>query len=88
MLKILLIVLFIIPPILFLLPCIEMAKNGEKSEMYQKAFNEIRNYSKDNGIDVDDDDIRREINRCVRQFTFVTIAIIMMILALLCLVFK
>lgn len=88
MLKILLIVLFIIPPISFLLPCIEITKNGEKSEMYQKAFNEIRNYSKDNGIDVDDDDIRREINRCARQFTFVTIVIIMMILALLCLVFK
>lgn len=86
MLKILLIVLFIIPPILFLLPCIEIAKNGEKSEMYQRTFNEIRNYSKDNGIDIDDDDIHREINLCVRQFTFVTIAIIMIMLALLCLI--
>lgn len=88
MLKVFLMLLFIIPPILFLLPCIEIAKNGEKSEMYQRAFNEIRNYSKDNGIDIDDDDIRREINRCVRQFTFVTIVIIMIILVLLCLVFK
>lgn len=86
MLKFLLILLFIIPPILFLLPCIEIAKNGEKSEIYQRAFNEIRNYSKDNGIDVDDDDIHREINLCVRQFTFVTIAIIMIMLALLCLI--
>lgn len=85
MLKILLIVLFIIPPILFLLPCIEIVKNGEKSEIYQRTFNEIRNYSKDNGIDIDDDDIHREINLCVRQFTFVTIAIIMIMLALLCL---
>lgn len=88
MLKILLILLFIIPPILFLLPCVEIAKNGKKSEIHQRAFNEIRNYAKDNGIDVDDDDIHREINLCVRQFTFVTIAIIMIILALLCLVFK
>lgn len=85
MLKFLLILLFIIPPILFLLLCIEIIKNGEKSDVYKKVFTELKNYSKDNGINVDDDAISQEIYRTVRRFMFIMITIIMIMFVLFCL---
>lgn len=85
MLKILLIVLFIIPPILFLLLCIEIIKNGKKSDVYKKVFTELKNYSKDNGINIDDDAISQEIYRTVRRFMFIMITIIMIMFVLFCL---
>ena len=85
MLKFLLI-LFFIPPILFLLLCIEVIKNGEQSDMYKKVFTELKNYSKDNGIDVDDDAISQEIYRVVRRFIFIMITIIMIMFVLFCLI--
>lgn len=84
MLKFLLI-LFFIPPILFLLFCIEIIKNGEKSDVYKKVFTELKNYSKDNGIDVDEDAISQEIYRTVRRFIFIMITIIMIMFVLFCL---
>jgi hypothetical protein len=84
MLKFLLI-LFFIPPILFLLLCIEIIKNGEKSDVYKKVFTELKNYSKDNGINVDDDAISQEIYRTVRRFMFIMITIIMIMFVLFCL---
>ncbi len=84
MLKFLLI-LFFIPPILFLLLCIEMVKNGEESDTYKRVFNEVRNYAKDNEIDVDDDAISQEIHAIVRMFMFIMIAIIMIMFVLFCL---
>ncbi len=84
MLKFLLI-LFFIPPILFLLLCIEVIKNGEKSDIYKRVFTELKNYSKDNGIDVDDDAISQEIYRVVRRFIFIMITIIMIMFVLFCL---
>lgn len=85
MLKFLLI-LFFIPPILFLLLCIEILKNGEKSDMYTRVFTELKNYSEDNGIDVDDDAISQEIYRVVRRFIFIMIVIMMIMAALFCLI--
>ena len=80
-----LLILFFIPPILFLLLCIEIIKNGEKSDMYKRVFTELKNYSKDNGIDVDDDAISQEIYRVVRRFMFIMITIIMIMFVLFCL---
>ena len=85
MLKFLLI-LFFIPPILFLLLCIEILKNGEKSDMYTRVFTELKNYSEDNGIDVDDDAISQEIYRVIRRFIFIMIVIMMIMAALFCLI--
>ena len=84
MLKFLLI-LFFIPPILFLLLCIEIIKNGEKSDMYKKVFTELKNYSEDNGIDVDDNAISQEIHAVVRMFMFIMITLIMIMFVLFCL---
>lgn len=84
MLKFLLI-LFFIPPILFLLLCIEIIKNGEKSDVYKKVFTELKNYSKDNGINVDDEAISQEIYRTVRRFMLIMITIIMIMFVLFCL---
>ena len=84
MLKFLLI-LFFVPPILFLLLCIGILKNGEQSDMYKRVFTELKNYSKDNGIDVDDDAISQEIYRVVRRFMFIMITIIMIMFVLFCL---
>ena len=84
MLKFLLI-LFFIPPILFLLLCVEIIKNGEQSDIYKRVFTELKNYSKDNGIDVDDDAISQEIYRVVRRFMFIMITIIMIMFVLFCL---
>lgn len=90
MLKFLLI-LFFIPPILFLLLCIKVIKNGEQSDMHKRVFTELKNYSKDNGIDVDDDAISQGIYRVVRRFMFIMIVIIMIVIimimfALFCLI--
>ena len=78
-----LLILFFIPTILVLLLCIEILKNGEKSDMYTRVFTELKNYSEDNGIDVDDDAISQEIYRVVRRFIFIMIVVMMIMAALL-----
>lgn len=86
MLKFLLI-LFFIPTILVLLSCIGMIKNGKESDMYKRTLNEIKEYCKDNEMDVDDDTISREIFIMLKSFITITIVVMLIMAALLCLVF-
>lgn len=58
----------------FLLPCLEMIKNGEESELYKKVLNELKDYCKDENID--EDVIIQQINLIVKTLAFILIAII------------
>ena len=68
----------------FLLPCLEVIKNGEESELYKKVLNELEDYCKDENID--EDIIIQQVNLIVKTLTFITIAIIVIMFVLLCLV--
>ena len=86
MLKFLLI-LFFIPSILVLLSCIGMIKNGKEGDMYKRTLNEIKDYCKNNEIDIDDDTISQEIFSMIKSFITITIVVMIIMAALLCLVF-
>lgn len=58
----------------FLLPCLEVIKNGEESELYKKVLNELKDYCKDENID--EDVIIQQINLIVKTLAFILIAII------------
>lgn len=70
----------------FLLPCIKLFIDGEESELYKKVSNEIVDYCKDNNIDIDNCAICQQIYLVVKAITFIIIAIIVIMFALLCLV--
>lgn len=82
-----LLILFFIPTILVLLSCIGMIKNGKEGDMYKRTLNEIKDYCKDNGIDMDDDAISQEIFTMVKSFIIITIVVMIIMAALLYLVF-
>ena len=86
MLKFLLI-LFFIPSILVLLSCIGMIKHGKEGDMYKRVLNEVKDYCKDNEMDVDDDTISREIFIMLKSFIMITIVVMIIMAALLYLVF-
>lgn len=65
----------------FLLPCLEVIKNGEESELYKKVLNELKDYCKDENID--EDVIIQQINLIVKTLAFILIAIIVIMFALL-----
>lgn len=70
----------------FLLPCLEMIKNGEESELYKKISDEIVDYCKEKDIDLDNDMLYQQICIVVKAITFIIVAIIVIMFALLCLV--
>ena len=82
-----LLILFFIPSILVLVSCIGIIKDGKEGDMYKKVLNEIRDHCKDAGVDMDDDTISQEIFAMVKSFIIITIVVMMIIAALLCLVF-
>lgn len=82
-----LLILFFIPTILVLLSCIGMIKRGKEDDMYKRVLNEIKDYCKDNEIDIDDDTISREIFIMLKSFITITIVVMIIMAALLCLVF-
>ena len=65
----------------FLLPCLEVIKNGEESELYKKVLNELKDYCKDENID--EDVIIQQINLIVKTLAFILIAIIIIMFILL-----
>ena len=65
----------------FLLPCLEVIKNGEESELYKKVLNELKDYCKDENID--EDVIIQQINLIVKTLAFILIAIITIMFILL-----
>lgn len=65
----------------FLVPCLEMIKNGEKSEMYKKVLDELKDYCKDENID--EDVIIQQVYLVVKTLTFILIAIIIIMFILL-----
>lgn len=65
----------------FLLPCLEMIKNGEESKVYKKVLNELKDYCKDENID--EDVIIQQINLIVKTLAFILIAIIIIMSILL-----
>lgn len=58
----------------FLVPCLEMIKNGEESKVYKKVLDELKDYCKDENID--EDVIIQQINLIVKTLAFILIAII------------
>lgn len=82
-----LLILFFIPTILVLLSCIGMIKHGKEGDMYKRVLNEVKDYCKDNEMDVDDDTISREIFIMLKSFIMITIVVMIIMVALLCLVF-
>lgn len=65
----------------FLVPCLEMIKNGEESEMYKKVLDNLKDYCKDENID--EDVIIQQVNLIVKTLTFILIAIITIMFILL-----
>lgn len=65
----------------FLLPCLEVIKNGEESELYKKVLNELKDYCKDENID--EDVIIQQVNLIVKTLAFILIAIIIIMSILL-----
>lgn len=69
--------------IFFLLPCIKLFKDGEESELYKKISDEIVDYCKEKDIDLDDDMLYQQIYLIVKAITFIIVAIIVIMFALL-----
>lgn len=67
----------------FLLPCIKLFIDGEESELYKKISNEIVDYCKEKDIDLDDDMLYQQIYLIVKAITFIIVAIIVIMFALL-----
>lgn len=67
----------------FLLPCIKLFKDGEESELYKKISDEIVDYCKEKDIDLDDDMLYQQIYLIVKAITFIIVAIIVIMFALL-----
>ena len=65
----------------FLLPCLEVIKNGKESELYKKILNELEDYCKDENID--EDVIIQQVNLIVKTLAFILIAIIIIMFILL-----
>ena len=65
----------------FLLPCLEMIKNGEESKLYKKVLDELKDYCKDENID--EDVIIQQVYLIVKTLTFILIAIITIMFILL-----
>ena len=65
----------------FLVPCLEMIKNGEESEMYKKVLDNLKDYCKDKNID--EDVIIQQVYLVVKTLTFILIAIITIMFILL-----
>lgn len=65
----------------FLVPCLEMIKNGEESEMYKKVLDNLKDYCKDENID--EDVIIQQVYLVVKTLTFILIAIIIIMFILL-----
>lgn len=65
----------------FLLPCLEMIKNGKESVLCKKVLNELEDYCKDENID--EDVIIQQVNLIVKTLAFILIAIIVIMFALL-----
>ena len=65
----------------FLVPCLEMIKNGEESEMYKKVLDNLKDYCKDENID--EDVIIQQVYLVVKTLTFILIAIITIMFILL-----
>lgn len=82
-----LLILFLIPTILVLLSCIGMIKHGKEGDMYKRVLNEVKDYCKDNEMDVDDDTISREIFIMLKSFIMITIVVMIIMATLLYLVF-
>lgn len=72
----------------FLLPCLEVIKNGEESELYKKISDEIVDYCKEKDINMntDDDFLYQQIYVIAKAITFIIIVTIIIMFALLCLV--
>ena len=58
----------------FLLPCLEVIKNGEESKVYKKVLDELKDYCKDENID--EDVIIQQVYLIVKTLAFILIAII------------
>lgn len=82
-----LLILFFIPTILVLLSCIGMIKHGKEGDMYKRVLNKVKDYCKDNEMNVDDDTISREIFIMLKSFIMITIVVMIIMAALLYLVF-
>ena len=65
----------------FLLPCLEMIKNGKESVLCKKVLNELEDYCKDENID--EDVIIQQVNLIVKTLAFILIAIIIIMSILL-----
>lgn len=65
----------------FLLPCLEMIKNGKESVLCKKVLNELEDYCKDENID--EDIIIQQVNLIVKTLAFILIAIIIIMSILL-----
>lgn len=65
----------------FLLPCLEVIKNGKESELYKKILNELEDYCKDENID--EDVIIQQVNLIVKTLAFILIVIIIIMSILL-----
>ena len=67
----------------FLLPCIKLFIDGEESELYKKISDEIIDYCKEKDIDLDNDMLYQQICIVVKAITFIIVAIIVIMFALL-----
>lgn len=65
----------------FLLPCLEMIKNGKESVLCKKVLNELEDYCKDENID--EDVIIQQVNLIVKTLAFILIVIIIIMFILL-----
>ena len=65
----------------FLLPCLEVIKNGEESKVYKKVLDELKDYCKDENID--EDVIIQQVYLIVKTLAFILIAIITIMFILL-----
>ena len=65
----------------FLLPCLEMIKNGKESVLCKKVLNELEDYCKDENID--EDVIIQQVNLIVKTLAFILIVIITIMFILL-----
>lgn len=65
----------------FLVPCLEIIKNGKESKVYKKVLDELKDYCKDENID--EDVIIQQVYLVVKTLTFILIAIITIMFILL-----
>ena len=65
----------------FLLPCLEVIKNGEESKVYKKVLDELKDYCKEENID--EDVIIQQVYLIVKTLAFILIAIITIMFILL-----